>query len=140
MSFQSVALPDFLFRWIPEPVLNLMVSVWVFFLLIPCCIGTFHSCKCISFSTLQIYIFEQKGERTACNFSHPKVRFPARVTYLRSFYCKTDRNALSPGNHLTILRNVSQDLVNLKNILPIFFNAINALVCRDVVYNHTKLH
>lgn len=80
-----------------------------FFLLILCCIGAFHSCKRISFGTVWIYIFEETGERTACNFSHLKVRFPAQITYLHlcSFYSKRDRNALWPGKQLTILRNMS---------------------------------
>lgn len=85
MSFQSAVLQDFLFRWIPELMPDIMEWLPRFFLLVILCpTGTFHSCKCVSFSTLWICISEQKGKTTAYKLSFYLSRFFLLLFYMVS--------------------------------------------------------
>lgn len=96
--------------------LSLRQTLWsacFFLLVIPCHAGTFHSCKCVkAWVHFWIYIFEQKGEGTACDFAYLKVIFSAQIAYLGSFYYKKEKCTImwQPSDSL---RNTSYDLVSL---------------------------
>lgn len=108
MSFQSAVLQDFLLRWIPELMPDIIEWLPRFFLLVILCpTGAFHVCKCISFSMLWICIFELKAKRTAY-----------KLSFLPNLPIQSLSNSLLYDTHLRIPRNTSQDLLNLRNSLP----------------------